>query len=60
VMFFILCSYLKASQNTWVSVKEHEEKSDSISPRRRAGANSVPIADAAKDGVSIAFLPLCA
>jgi hypothetical protein len=27
VIFFILCSYLKASQNTWVSVKENEEKS---------------------------------
>jgi hypothetical protein len=32
-IFFIVCSYLKASQNTWVSVKENEKKSDSISPR---------------------------
>jgi len=54
-MFFILCSYL-----SWVSVKENEENSDSIPPRRRACANPVPVSDAAHSIVSTAFLLPCA
>src|SRR5262249_17853100 len=57
VVFFILCSYFKASQNRHgYRSKKNKESGDSISPRRQAGANPVPLLDAAKDSV---FTTVC-